>query len=530
LFSSTDSSAHWCFTSISIPPDDGFQLAQSIRNNSATVNALRAVTDGSFKDNFGTAAWILECANTSQQMSGSVVAPGSAHDHSSYRSELSGVYAALLVTNRLCLYFNISEGSILLGCDSKSALAMAFTATSFRYSIKTPCFDLLGAIRQLRISSPIQWEFTHIKGHQDQRIALQDLSDLELLNVAMDNNAKAHLPHARSQPRHYAIYLEPWSIWHGGKKIATNLHSTIYGLVHSHAAKLYWLKKNHIDQDNFDSIHWSALHQAHRESSQSHQAFVIKSSVGMCGVGKFLKRWKQSSTSACPRFSADSEDITHVWKSPAPEVKDLWTTTIANLRTWLDEQHTDPSLSNILLTYLHCWRESLPFPEASNRLHDLVQNQSDIGWDGPFYGWMSQHWANIQQEFFNSICSRRTGQRWLISVIKKMWDVSWDFWNHRNGVMHNKAQLSASDISQLDRSVTNAYQDLVQHPSRNTRPLIFLPLRNILSKDARYKSVWLRQAIAAVSTTTRGARRSLLKMRICLESWLRCTRQVYSEP
>ncbi len=166
-----------------------------------------------------------------------------------------------------------------------------------------------------------------------------------------------------------------------------------------HAAKLYWLKKKHIDQDNFDSIHWSALHQAHRESSQSHQAFVIKSSVGMCGVGKFLKRWKQSSTSACPRFSADSEDITHVWKSPAPEVKDLWTTTIANLRTWLDEQHTDPRLSNILLTYLHCWRESLPFPEASNRLHDLVQNQSDIGWDGPFYGWMSQHWANIQQDF-----------------------------------------------------------------------------------------------------------------------------------
>jgi len=143
---------------------------------------------------------------------------------------------------------------------------------------------------------------------------------------------------------------------------------------------------------------------------------------------------------------------------------------------------------------------------------------------------MSQHWANIQQDFLNSIRSRRTGRRWPIPVIKKMWDVSWDLWNHRNGVMHNKAQLGASDISQLDHSVTNAYQDLVQHPSRNTRPLIFLPLRNILSKDARYKSVWLRQAIAAVSTTTRGARRSLLKMRICLEAWLRRTRQISSEP
>jgi len=66
LFSSTEPSAHWCFESICLLLDDGYQLAQSIRNNLASINALKAVTDGSFQDTFGTTAWILECSETSQ--------------------------------------------------------------------------------------------------------------------------------------------------------------------------------------------------------------------------------------------------------------------------------------------------------------------------------------------------------------------------------------------------------------------------------------------------------------------------------
>jgi len=143
LFSSTEPSAHWCFESICLPLDDGYQLAQSIRNNLASINALKAVTDGSFKDTFGTAAWILECSETSQRMTGQVVAPGSDQDHSSYRSELSGVYAVLLVVSKLCSYFNVDEGSVVLGCDSQSALATAFAAPCYQHPLKTPCFDLL---------------------------------------------------------------------------------------------------------------------------------------------------------------------------------------------------------------------------------------------------------------------------------------------------------------------------------------------------------------------------------------------------
>jgi hypothetical protein len=124
------------------------------------------------------------------------------------------------------------------------------------------------------------------------------------------------------------------------------------------------------------------------------------------------------------------------------------------------------------------------------------------------------------------IRSRRSGRRWLISLIKKMWDIAWDFWSHRNGVAHQKAQqLNSSDQLQLDHSVNQVYQDLLQGTrSRIICKLLFLPLQNILSKDARYKTVWLCQAITALQRTRLGARRSLLQMKRCMEAWLRRTR------
>jgi hypothetical protein len=55
------------------------------------------------------------------------------------------------------------------------------------------------------MASPLEWRVTHIKGHQGQWVVVQDLTDLERLNIAMDAKAKKHLPYAYSQPRHYGM-------------------------------------------------------------------------------------------------------------------------------------------------------------------------------------------------------------------------------------------------------------------------------------------------------------------------------------
>ena len=50
-----------------------------------------AVSDGNFKDTFGTAAWTIGTEQDGQLMAGRAVCPGGSEHQSSYRSELTGL-------------------------------------------------------------------------------------------------------------------------------------------------------------------------------------------------------------------------------------------------------------------------------------------------------------------------------------------------------------------------------------------------------------------------------------------------------
>ena len=43
-------------------------------------------------------------------------------------------------------------------------------------------------------------------------------------------------------------------------------------------------------------------------------------------------------------------------------------------------------------------------------------------------------WASVQQRFYLFVKSRRSGKRWLILLILKLWDIAWDLWEQRNEI------------------------------------------------------------------------------------------------
>jgi len=55
LLASSPPAAKWCLSCLSLPADNGRSIAVTIKNR-VTV----AVTDGSYKDSYGSAAWIIE--------------------------------------------------------------------------------------------------------------------------------------------------------------------------------------------------------------------------------------------------------------------------------------------------------------------------------------------------------------------------------------------------------------------------------------------------------------------------------------
>jgi hypothetical protein len=140
-----------------------------------------------------------------------------------------------------------------------------------------------------------------VKSHQDDHSPHENLDRWAKLNVEMDKRAKQHIDITKRSPRHFMVSAEPWSIWYHGKKIMSDLTKTLYDLVHSDEAKEYWKQKEKITTTDINSVNWDLIEVAMKESTRFWRIFISKHASGRCGVGKFMKRWKQRQDDSCPR-------------------------------------------------------------------------------------------------------------------------------------------------------------------------------------------------------------------------------------
>ncbi len=134
--------------------------------------------------------------------------------------------------------------------------------------------------------------------------------------------AKMYMSIAKQSPRHYMISAEPWSLWLHEKKIMSDLETTLYDIVHAKEAKAYWMKKDQLPLMTIEQINWEVIDVAMKETKRSSRVFLSKHVSRMCGVGKFIKRWKQRPDSSCPRCG-EHEDAPHVWTCQGPGVEDI---------------------------------------------------------------------------------------------------------------------------------------------------------------------------------------------------------------
>jgi hypothetical protein len=73
-------------------------------------------------------------------------------------------------------------------------------------------------------------------------------------------------------------------------------------------------------------------------------------------------------------------------------------------------------------------------------------------------GWLSWEWESTQQAYYTFTHSRRTGKRWLIQLIKKLWSIAWDLWEHRNGILHKQDNLvSDAELQRTNLRVSSLY-------------------------------------------------------------------------
>ena len=127
-------------------PDDGYQLAQAIRNKSAI-----GVADCSVKvvKKSSAIAWIITNATQSFVYEGQSGCPVFHDAIDSYSGEMFGIYVLLSALKVITEFHNVKKGQITIACDIDSSLAMSLESFS-RVKSTDAYFDLIWTIQEIR--------------------------------------------------------------------------------------------------------------------------------------------------------------------------------------------------------------------------------------------------------------------------------------------------------------------------------------------------------------------------------------------
>jgi hypothetical protein len=80
-----------------------------------------------------------------------------------------------------------------------------------------------------------------------------------------------------------------------------------------------------------ENVDWKNIGNAMKASTRARRVFITKKKAGMCGVGKFMKQWKEWDNDRYLRCG-EQEDAEHVWRCRGTGTKEIWLSSLGNER------------------------------------------------------------------------------------------------------------------------------------------------------------------------------------------------------
>ena len=80
----------------------------------------------------------------------------------------------------------------------------------------------------------------------------------------------------------------------------------------------------------------------------------------------------------------------------------------------------------------------------------------------------------------------------MAALIQKLWDVSWDMWEHRNQELHNSTENQQQIIHSLvNEQIKKLYVGGAQQLPRDALKFLHQPMDTILKYPLTSKQIWL---------------------------------------
>jgi Sugar (and other) transporter len=147
-----------------------------------------------------------------------------------------------------------------------------------------------------------------------------------------------------------------------------------------------------------------------------------------------MQRRKLWTHSKCPRCSHTVEDSEHVTKCQGSGAPEQWEQAIQNLETWMKANKTDQNITRAICQGLHAWNTDQPANTEtfSQPIAKTMDKQTETGWRNLLEGFPVKRWAQNQGYYLKAIASKRSSRRWIAALVRKLAEVTWQMWDHRN--------------------------------------------------------------------------------------------------
>ena len=224
------------------------------------------------------------------------------------------------------------------------------------------------------------------------------------------------------EPIEFPRSKDLWIITRDGIPLVRQVTATVREHCTGTAAREYWQRKEKIGNCPIQDVAWPCTGTAMQEMDAERRRWLTKHATGWCAVNRNTLRWKMDTVDTCPRCKRPNKTAPHVWTCKSESARAIWELAEVDLSVWFEEVQTCPSIARMISSRIRCWRAGTRQRQFHTfrytGLQTALHGQDNMGWEAAFEGHWHTEWIGVQQRYYQYLGSRRTGKRWLTSLIK----------------------------------------------------------------------------------------------------------------
>lgn len=199
---------------------------------------------------------------------------------------------------------------------------------------------------------------------------------------------------------------------------------------------------------------------------------------------------RYNTSNKCP-FCKQRENVIHILRCTARHTTQQ--TFYQDTQQKLQELETEPTLQNIFLSLLQGHTPSRSTTETYyNWNTQLIQEQTGIGIDHLWKGFITQTWGDIQEQHYRQrqMPPQYTGTMWTHRIVTIMYLRALQGWHERNDKIYDNTLQQGAERTHLQGKISHLYRKHRHTPT--ILPQLFHRTRRcLLESNTRYLRRWL---------------------------------------